>query len=248
MTASALVGTTVDPNGNSLDVFTNMSLDDIANVSQTVPSNLTISLVPELMKYYIGCALESGQYWNMTYNGTSYHFEGILGLAPSVTEPPTPEQARWLSACLMARVNHFEKEIFVSLRGTELETTPEEEAEFQIFEGAFFGDLFSTPQQKFACEGTPKTLALSASVDRQWRICTDASENCYFTVVGQCSDVCSISGPCTVNGTVYNEVIEVYLYGSTSNSTTNYSGSVALKGASVFMLMILVLLFLHIES
>jgi hypothetical protein len=103
------------------------------------------------MEYYIGCALESGQYWNMTYNGTSYRFEGSLGLAPSVTEPPTPEQARWLSACLMARVNHYEREIWISLRGTGVETTPEEEAEFQIFEGAFFGDIFSTPQQKFAC-------------------------------------------------------------------------------------------------
>jgi hypothetical protein len=77
-------------------------------------------------------------------------------------------------------------------------------------------------------------------VDRQYRICTDVSENCYFTVVGQCSDVCSTSGSCTVNGTVYNEVIEVYLYGSTS-------GSVALKGASVCLLRDCVLLFLTID-
>jgi len=217
--ANALTGEFMDPNTNSLSIFLSYSLDALAEKIQSVPANVSNSIVPELMEYYVGCALDAGESWNMTYNGTDYTFGGGVGLSPSIlTDPPSTEQAQWLSACLMARVNYFGEHVLISLRGSSITTTPAEEAQYDVFEGAFFGNVFSNIQQKYTCQGVPKSLALQESPDRHLRVCTDNDDNCHFTVVGPCSDFCSSNeGPCVVNGTTFNDVIAVYLLGYTES-------------------------------
>jgi hypothetical protein len=213
---------------DALQQFTTLSLNEIAEANQT--SYISLSTVPVLLlKYYVQCALNPGQFWNVTINGTTLLVEGDLGLAPSLSSPPTLEQVRWLSACLMARVNYYKSEVNISVRSLLWTTTPEEEALYNVFEGSFFGNIFSNPQQKYVCQGTDKEHALDISPDRVRRVCTDSYDYCEFLVVGNCSDVCPDPvGPCYVNGTAYNEVIQVYLEGFTS-------GSVALTGASVLL-------------
>jgi len=222
---NALVGIPLASN-NSLDVLVTMPLDQIAAQTPNVPSNMTLWYVPELMEYFVGCALNSGQSWNMTYNGTSYTFQGSLGLAPTVlTGLPSEDQMQWLSGCLMARVNFYQKHVLISLRGTAFSTVPQEEAEYTVFEGSFFGNIFSFPQQKYVCQGVGEEDELLESPDGALRVCTDPSFDCLMTNVGKCSDVCvTAEGPCTVNGTIYNDVVEVYLRGYSS-------GSVVLRGA-----------------
>jgi len=223
--ANALTGLAIDPNENSLSVLDTMSLESIAGLTPTVPNNMTIWYVPELMKFFVGCALDSGQSWNMTYNGTSYTFEGSLGLAPSVlTTPLTTVQAGWISGCLMARVNYYQKHVIISLRGTALSTTPEEEEQYNVWEGAFFVNIFSVPQEKYVCQGIGEEEVMLLSPDGDLRVCTDPSFNCSFTNVGKCSSVCDTpSGPCYVNGTQFDQVIDVYLLGMSGGSMTNWS-------------------------
>jgi len=62
-----------------------------------------------------------------------------------------------------------------------------------VYEGAFFGDIFSEDGElkKFACRGTSARVALSQSPDREWRRCTDPEYDCDFEVLGDCSEVCS---------------------------------------------------------
>jgi len=129
--------------------------------------------------------------------------------------PPTDQQILWLSSCLMARVNHFGRHVIISLRGSVFNTTEEEESVYSVFEGAFFGNVFGNPQQKYACQGEAESVALQESPDRKWRVCTDASADCQFVVVGKCADVClSADGPCVANGTEWMDVINSYLHGN----------------------------------
>jgi len=238
--ANALTGDLIDdPNTNSLSVLLSYSLDDLAAKIQSVPPNLTSAIVPELMDYFVGCALNEGESWNMTYNGTHYTFTGGIGLAPSVlTDLLSTEQAQWLSACLMARVNYFGKHVLISLRGDSISTTPAEEAQYYVFEGAFFGNIFSNIQQKFACQGVPKSVALQESPDRYLRVCTDEDDYCYFTIVGPCADFCSSDeGPCVVNGTTFNDVIGVFLDG---NAKSGGSGLMLQGGNFVILLVVAV--------
>jgi len=230
-----------DPNNtNSLSVLVSDSLDVLATKIQSEPANFTNAIVPELMNYFIGCALDVGESWNMTYNGTHYTYSGGLGLAPSLTNPPSTDEAQWLSACLMARVNHFGKHVEISLRGGSISTTLAEEAQYDVFEGAFFGNVFSDIQQKYACQGVPKSVALQESPDRYLRVCTDGDEYCNFTTVGPCADFCSSNeGPCVVNGTTFNDVIGVFLQGNAKSG-----GSLMLPvGNSVIFLLFAVVTF-----
>jgi len=206
----------VNDTDNSLSLLVSVSLLDLAAFLEHVASNLTSAIVPELLQYFVGCALEEGDAWNVTYNGTFHTFLGSLGLAPTMmTNPPTYQQALWLSSCLMARVNYFGRHVIISLRGDRFNTTEEEESEYTVFEGAFFGDVFANPQKKYACQGVQESVALQESPDRKWRVCTDASVDCEFVVVGMCSDVClSNEGPCIANGTEWDDVIASYLRGN----------------------------------
>jgi len=221
LTFNALTGMATSDTDNSLSVLTSMSLLELAASMEHVTPNLTLAIVPELLEFFVGCALNEGDTWNVTYNGTFYTFMGSLGLAPSiVTSPPTYQQELWLSSCLMVRVNHFGRHVLISLRGNAFTTTEEEEEEYTVFEGSFFGNLFLNPQQKYACQGVQESIAIQESPDRQWRVCTDATVDCDFTVVGMCSDVClSQEGPCVANGTEWSDVINSYLRGSSGMMT-----------------------------
>jgi len=219
LTLNALTGSAIGPNENSLTVLETNSLEKLAILMKEVPWNVTLSLVPELMQFFVGCALDSGQIWNMTYNNTGYSYDGSLGIAPSdLSTPLTLVQAQWISACLMARVNYFEHHVLISIRGTIFSTTPEEEEQYDVYEGSFFGNIFTLPQQKYVCEG-PNYGQPGQSPDQVWRVCTEKNSTsssgvngCDFTVVGYCNDVCqSADGPCTVNGTRFDDVIAVYL-------------------------------------
>jgi len=218
LTSNAITGSAVEPNENTLVVLETNSLEKLALLMKEVPWNITLSLVPELMQYFVGCALDNGQIWNMTYNNTGYSYSGSLGIAPSdLSTPLTPEQAKWISACLMARVNYFEHHVMISIRGSIFSTSPEEEDQYNVYEGSYFGNIFTLPQQKYVCEG-PNYGQPGQSPDQVWRVCTEKNSTssdvnrCDFTVVGYCNEVCqSANGPCTVNGTMFDDVISVYL-------------------------------------
>ena len=73
-------------------------------------------------------------------------FAGGLGLAPYwVDRPLPPKGQRWVTACLLARVNAHDTAESISLRGVAPElTVGVDEAElYSLEEGAFYGNLFA---------------------------------------------------------------------------------------------------------
>jgi hypothetical protein len=115
----------------------------------------------EVYSYIISCALPEGVTMEATVGGaddtappaTLYTcagghcvFAGSLGLAPYwVDRPLPPKGQRWVTACLLARVNLHDTTEAISLRGVAPElTVGVDEAElYNVEEGAFFGNLFA---------------------------------------------------------------------------------------------------------
>jgi len=137
----------------------------------------------------------------------------------------TPSEERWVSACLLAHVNYFGKHVLVSMRATPppvpaLAASDDEQQTFSIFEGGFFGNLFTPEPVAYTCQGE-RTRAQAEDPILQDRICTQETgattaggtpiTYCRFLLTGRCEDAASF----TVDGTAYSEVIFTYLRPST---------------------------------
>lgn len=173
-----------------------------------------------LLSYAIGCALPSGAQVSAE-DGS--HFKGALGLAPQWTDRAlAPAERRWLSACLLARTNLFGTHVVISMRGERPSlsgsVTREEERDYPLEEGAFFGDLWRQPSRAYVCVGSGNEAAL----DRVKRVCTESSDvaglsRCGFEIAGRCEDVCEHRGSdgahrrCRGGDTTYKEVITTFL-------------------------------------
>ena len=135
----------------------------------------------ELAEYVVSCALPAGE--EAVVGGVA--FAGAVGLAPEWAEGACGDAcARWLSACLLARVNARGEHVEISMRGPHpaLHPVPGELAEFTQEEGTYFGDLFASPEASWAS---------SARDDLELpRTCGDTIEACFVDVVGASADVC----------------------------------------------------------
>jgi hypothetical protein len=176
----------------------------------------------EQLKYLVRCALPSDVTVYTQQGKERFTFPGGLGLAPGWLDAPmTPSEERWVSACLLAHVNHFGKHILVSMRATPppvpaLEVPDDEQQAFTIFEGGFFGNLFLPEPVAYTCRGA-RTPVQAGDPILQDRVCTQETGEttadgvpvtvCHFLLTGPCEDPLSF----TVNGTYYSEVIFVYL-------------------------------------
>jgi hypothetical protein len=158
--------------------------------------------------YLVGCALNLGTNVSTTVNGTQYTFNGAIGIASSWQTTALGLTAqRWVSSCVLARLNETGQQVTVSLRGstTALNLATGEATAYDEQEGAFFGNIF--PGRDFyvaSCKGTGNT---------HWsRTCAQSTGNCGMDWVGDCTSVCSSSGgnmtSCLgTNGTTYGEPI-----------------------------------------
>lgn len=78
------------------------------------------SLTQEFMSYLVGCALDPSQEveWKNPLDGTYHKWTGLMGLCPSWNEGPASKTCRRVvSACLLGRVNAFNKHVELSFRG-----------------------------------------------------------------------------------------------------------------------------------
>jgi hypothetical protein len=152
----------------------------------------------ELLTYMMSCALPEGQSLSVETDSGTYTFDGLIGLAPDwLTSPLSTEDARWVSACLLARVNYYGVTVHISMRGDSpaLAITPEEGADYPLYEGAFWGNLFvDGPQDKNACISAYKATdpQVGSMPLRQCTVPTgDGTTWCDFTAAGTCEEVCS---------------------------------------------------------
>jgi hypothetical protein len=149
----------------------------------------------------------------------SYTFPGGLGLAPRWGERGghcDGECQRWVSACVLARVDYLGVEKIISLRGDSraLKTTQKEQSEYTDREATYFGNLFIEGQPKYAC--------LAPGKKEIERVCGDSLDNCPMEVVGSCAHACAHDGSaggfvdCSSSGRarkpeIFHESVTVFL-------------------------------------
>ena len=170
----------------------------------------------EVLSYIVSCALPTGESVTVQDStGTSHHFNGSLGLAPSwATQVPSVEDRRWVTACLLARTNYYGVSVQLSMRGASdaLATNAGEEQAYARLEGAFYGDLFDANAQSwFACGANNEPI-------NDLRLCTisadGATTQCGFTYTNLCPSSCDGDAPytnCSGNSSSWSEVISVFL-------------------------------------
>jgi hypothetical protein len=144
------------------------------------------------LKYLVSCALGPQQSltWT-TAGGTTYTFPGELGLAPQWGGDHGSCDGscqRWVSACLLARVDAAGIDREISIRGPHpaLLPTPKEISQYTQREATYFGNLFVAGQPRFLC------LAPGQKEDE--RVCGDSLDDCPMTVVGSCTQDCVVKG------------------------------------------------------
>jgi hypothetical protein len=167
----------------------------------------------EVLSYLLNCALPDGTTMEATVPGapdsappeTAYTctnelcvFDGGLGLAPKwVIRRLRARERRWVSACVLARVNLFTTAEAVSLRGPHdaLAVTGEEAALYTLAEGAFYGDIFKEEGEPIiwiACRGEGQAASESGGLNL--RDCAEPDPDnpglteCGFTWAGDCAD------------------------------------------------------------
>ena len=151
----------------------------------------------EVLSYIVSCALPDGMVLidEDPEPGAPSEYFGALGLAPDWLDAPLDSVGKgWVSACLFARVNANAEAVPISLRGRhpELATTAQEELDYPVQEGAFYGNYFTpieVPIAWFSCRGTGQAAGETGGVaDRD---CAEPSSDpnvsqCGFTYQGDC--------------------------------------------------------------
>jgi hypothetical protein len=167
----------------------------------------------ELLRYIVRCALPSKAAARVSGDREAFRLSGELGLAPDWQHRAlAPEERRLVSPCVLALANAYGVSVRISLRADpglgqpppSLRASASERAAFPLYEGAFFGDIFSAGATAYACSGDRSPHAV-AQLQRLRRVCAlptgartadgrDVSA-CGFVIVGPCkSDVFGADG------------------------------------------------------
>jgi hypothetical protein len=163
-------------------------------------------LAQVFMQYVVSCALPPWQSVSIpsAAHPLDYIYAGGLGLAPLWGVEggfcdTTCQQ--WVSACAISRVNALGEHIPLSERGDNLGLmlAPGEAAAFPDREATYFGNVFVSPQMRYACRAAGDDQSLIG------RVCGDGADvtGCAIDVLGDCHVVCAIDnldgsfGACT---------------------------------------------------
>jgi hypothetical protein len=174
----------------------------------------------KFMEYVVSCALPADRSVTFKQGGISYVFAGGIGVAPEwETKRCEGSCQRWVSACVLARLNKLGVHRPISIRGANdaLAMTPHELQDYPIREATYYGNLFQTEQPRYAC--------LADGLTQDLRVCGDSLVGCAVTFPGKCEKVCKRPGPfgtfvdCASkdsshrddDGTSYAETITVFL-------------------------------------
>ena len=174
------------------------------------------------LTYIVGCALATGD----SITSGAYTFQGGVGIAPGwKTAALTSDQAKQVSACFLSRLNATGVNVTISLRGTLAGTSGTETTDYDLEEGAFFGNIFSNLGANtdwYTCIGDDQ-LVNNTIGDFPKRKCAtyDAGlgqSPCLMAYAGTCSAICTRTGAgnydnCNYGGTAHSGVITTFLLG-----------------------------------
>jgi hypothetical protein len=143
----------------------------------------------KFMEYVVSCALPAGHAVTYTRDGVSYTFAGGIGVAPEwERESCDGSCQRWVSACVLARLNKLGVHREISIRGANaaLALTPQELQDYPVREATYYGNLFQREQPRYAC--------LSDAATQDLRVCGDSLVGCAVAFPGPCEKVCQRPG------------------------------------------------------
>jgi hypothetical protein len=220
LTANALTANALTANALTANALTANALTANALTANALTANgLRDPLSREFLKYVVSCALDDGDDVTIKVDGTKYVFPGSLGLAPDWGKKwgfCDGECQRWVSACVLARVDAAGVKRMISIRGDNKALKPDgqELRTYTDREATYFGNVFIRNQPRFLCLSPDKT--------GDQRVCGDSMTNCPMTVVGSCDDDCGDTDrygtfdDCSDRGragrgTIYHEAITVFL-------------------------------------
>ena len=171
-------------NGMSTNGFSTWFLSNPASYSDMV------------MKYVVRCAVPAGQSLSHTSAGVTYTWPGNLGLAPvwASGQPIPLAEQELVSACLAAHANKYGVEVAISVRGfqsdgaTQIAYAADENTNYSVKEGCFFGNLFDGSGVFSAYENS----ALSSGANSSYRACAYGNRG-----VGQCQNLPSTAHQCS---------------------------------------------------
>jgi hypothetical protein len=189
LTANALTANALTANALTANALTANALTANALTANALTANgLRDPLSRQFLKYVVSCALDEDQSISMVIDGQRYTFQGSLGVAPewgSRHGSCDEECQRWVSGCVLARVDAAGVERLISVRGANegLDTDAREQRAYPVREATYFGNLF--------VEGQPRFMCLSPSQRSNERVCGASLDDCPMEVVGSCSRACS---------------------------------------------------------
>ncbi|CAN5906634.1 hypothetical protein BH11MYX2_BH11MYX2_29940 [soil metagenome] len=172
-----------------------ISFDDAADLLDTPQDR-------ELFSFIVTCAIPQGVVLTAHNPNTNedFTFLGEVGLAPAwQTRALNGSERRWVTACLLARVNNNDVTVQISMRGPHDELTADatEKATYSLEEGAFFGDVFTDPNgdiEAYACRGRAQAAGEPTSGPLADRDCTEPDPAnpgktlCGMFYAGDCAD------------------------------------------------------------
>jgi hypothetical protein len=185
-----------------------------------------------LFSFIVSCALPQDAVLVATIDGNDIDFFGELGLTPQWQSAALDLAGqRWVSACLLARVNADSLLVPFSARGPNLglAVSDDERAIFTLEEGAFYGNVFVPANQTiqwFACRGKDQAAGETGGLTD--RDCAEpdpakpSTTQCGFGFAGDCGSfapapACEVSSngkyyqrchTAPLSGTVPGEVFE----------------------------------------
>ena len=175
------------------------------------------SYSPTVMKYIVRCAYPAGSSltWTNPVTGTSYTWEGNLGLTPSwaAGNAATETEIQLISACLAAHTNAYGTEVEISILGRNAAGNPigigsTELSDFSVREGCFFGDLStsvgvhsgsdrvsaSTESSLRACALSTQTAGVAGTCAPMVYEGSCSALNCVLDSTGTWYETCYLNG------------------------------------------------------
>jgi hypothetical protein len=216
LTANSLTANSLTANSLTANSLTANSLTANSLTANSLTANaLTDPRSRDVLKYIVGCALPAGAHLDITVAGTVYGYDGQLGLATSWGGPGGHCDSNCVgavSSCVLARLNYLGVQVPISVRGAGLHTTPAELAAYPHIDGVYYGNIFTSPQLRYAC--------LPPGVTELTRVCGPSLSGCVVNAVGPCEEVCDgVKGDGSYpscrdalsHGTKYKNSITVFL-------------------------------------
>jgi hypothetical protein len=172
-----------------------LSDDGFAGLEQTEDGR-------EVLTYVARCAVPEGQSLTASVDGVDYEFPGLLGIAPEWLNGACETSCqRWVSACLLAHANGLGVSVPISLRGPHpaLTATAQEEQDYPVQEGAFYGNLFDplfgVDYPMYICVGKATYAAVTNPESDLWKRLCGVWNECPIADAGSCWQGDELDGP-----------------------------------------------------